>query len=91
MTEVLPTTTDNPYNPFTHFDEWESYDFDLARAQSRPPLWSYVVRIARLSPKMTEDMEDRAIRTAIDEICEVNVTGKYMKVTEREASMMGLI
>lgn len=83
--EVLLTTTDNPYNPFTHYDEWESYDMMLARQQSRPTVPSYLTRIARLSSKLPDNMYHAAIKTAIDEIVELNLTGKYMKVTEKTA------
>lgn len=26
MTDVILTTSDNPYNPFTHWDEWYTFD-----------------------------------------------------------------
>ena len=28
MNDTFLTTTDNPYNPFTQFDQWYTYDYD---------------------------------------------------------------
>lgn len=88
MSEVMLTTTDNPYNPFDNFDTWYAYDGLLARQQGRPQVCSYLARIARTSSQMTEEMEQRAIETAIDEIVEFNITGKYRKITEEEAKAL---
>lgn len=88
MSEYLLTTTDNPYNPFDNFDEWYAYDMQLAREQGRPTIPSYLARIARLSSRMTEDMESRAIDSAINEIVRFNITGKYRKISEEEAKTL---
>lgn len=70
------TTTDNPWNPFTHFMEWYNYDTTYVR----PSCTSLIARRARTSPDLPETMNDLAIKDAIDEICKENVTGKYRRI-----------
>lgn len=88
MAVRMLTTTDNPYNPFDNFDKWYAYDDVLARQQGRPNVCSYLARIARISNQLPEKLIDNAIESAIDEILEFNVTGKYRAVTEEEASKL---
>lgn len=89
MARTLITTTDNPFDPFTQYDNWAAYDEVVCGYYSMP----YLARIAAISPDLTEFEMDRAIEDACDEICDVDlrfispVTGKevgYVKVTEGE-------
>ena len=89
MARVMLTTTDNPYNPFTQYEAWASYDEVIAGYYTS----SYLARIAVTSPELTPTEMDYAIKDAIDEICEMDlrfispVTGKevgYVKVVEDE-------
>ena len=89
MARTMITTTDNPYNPFTQYDEWASYDEAACGYYSS----SYVARIAALSPDFSEAEMDQAIEDAVDEITEMDLrlenpfTGKevgYVKVVEGE-------
>jgi hypothetical protein len=70
------TTTDNPYNPFTHFDEW--YTFDMAKHHNTT---SFLARVVLTSDELSEADQDAAIEHAIDEIVKENVTGLYRKVS----------
>ena len=88
MAVRMLTTTDNPYNPFDNFDKWYAYDDVLARQQGRPNVCSYLARIARISNQLPEKLIDNAIESAIDEILEFNITGKYRAVTEEEAAKL---
>lgn len=72
---VMLTTIDNPYDPFTEFDEWNAYDI-----QAGYNTCGYVARIARTSPELSEADETIAINQAIDEIVKLNVLGIYKKV-----------
>jgi hypothetical protein len=85
MSEYLLTTTDNPYNPFDNFDRWYNQDLLLARQQGRPDVCSYLDRIARVNSQLPDGMYEKAVDSAIDEIVEFNVTGKYRKISEEEA------
>lgn len=73
------TTVDNPYNPFTEFDEW--YRFDTSAGYYTSAL---LARIVRTSDELSEADDSAAIEAAIDEIVHENVSGMHRKVTESE-------
>jgi hypothetical protein len=75
MREAMLTTTDNPYDPFTEYDEW--FAFDQRHGYHTP---SYLARIAILSDELSEADQLFAIEIAIDEIVKENVLGIYKKV-----------
>lgn len=83
----MVTTTDNPYNYFTQFEQWKEYDEKIAGYQTL----SYIARIAMTSNELSEKEMNSAIESAVDEICEMDlryispVTGEevgYVKVIE---------
>ena len=87
MARTLVTTTDNPFNPFTQYDQWAAYD----EVECGYFTMSYLARIAATSTSFSEAEMDRAIEDACDEICEMDlryispVTGQevgYRKVVE---------
>lgn len=69
------TTIDNPYDPFTEFDEWLRYDESSGYFTTQ-----YLARITRSSSDLSEADQDVAMELAIDEICLENVNGMYKKV-----------
>lgn len=75
MRQAMLTTVDNPYDPFDDFDEWDAWDKAAGYHSS-----SYLARVAFVSFEATEVDQNFAIETAIDEIVEENITGKYQKV-----------
>ena len=75
--EYMLTTVDNPYDPFTHFDEWLRYDIGKGYNTC-----NYLARIVQTSNELSDELNDRAINDAIDEICEYNWLGIYKKVTK---------
>ena len=77
MTVHMLTTIDNPYNPWTHYDEWFAWD---AQAGYHTP--GYLARIVRSSDELSEEDQSLAIEQAIDEIIEENVLGIYKRVAE---------
>lgn len=77
MLVSMLTTVDNPFDPFTQFEEWFSFD---ATAGYHTP--SFLARITRTSEEMSEADQRVAINNAIDEIVEENVLGIYRKVTQ---------
>lgn len=70
------TTVDNPYDPFTQWDEW--YAFDEAAGYHS---CSLLARIAVTSDDLSDSDQDAAIQAAIDEIVSENVSGVHRKVT----------
>jgi len=69
------TTVDNPWNPFTHFDEWNQFDETAGYFTTQ-----YLARLTLSSPDLSEADQSDAIETAIDEIVELNPLGIYRKV-----------
>ena len=76
MTESMITTIDNPYDPFTQFDDW--LDYDAFMGYHTP---EYLARVCFFSEELSQADQDLAIDTAIDEIVNLNVLGLYKKVT----------
>lgn len=77
MSSYMLTTVDNPYSPFTQFDEW--YGYDLSQGYDT---CGYLARVAYTSENLSESNESYAIDQAMDEIIELNPLGIYKKVTK---------
>jgi hypothetical protein len=75
--QSMLTTIDNPFDPFTQFDDW--YAFDTEKGYDT---CSYLARIAKTSDELSPVDEALAIELAIDEIVTLNVLGIYKKVVK---------
>lgn len=75
MNEVMLTTEDNPFDPFTQFDEW--YAFDVQKGYNT---CAYLARISLTSPDLSDEDNRIAYEEAIEEILKFNLTGNYKKV-----------
>ncbi|WPJ30615.1 hypothetical protein [Streptomyces phage Psst1] len=71
------TTIDNPYNPFTHWDEWYQYDTE----QGHHSL-ALLARVTRTSDELSDELQDADVEDAILEIITENVSGIHIRVTE---------
>lgn len=72
---VALTTTDNPYDPLTQFNEWRQYDEDKGYATC-----GLLARITRTSDELSITDQELAVQHAIDEIINEDVMGIYVKV-----------
>lgn len=77
MDVYLLTTLDNPFNPFTHYDDW--YNYDVTKGYNT---CSYLARIVKSSDELSDEDEALAIDQAMDEIVKINLIGLYIKVKE---------
>lgn len=77
MAEYMLTTVDNPYDPFTEWDEW--YVFDTNRGYNSS---AFLARIAKVSSDLSDVDQQAAIEQAIDEIVDENVSGMWKKVSQ---------
>ena len=75
MADVMLTTFDNPYNPFTHFEDWVRFDESQGYFTN-----SLLARVANYSDELSEADQDLAVETAIDEIVKDDATLMYKKV-----------
>ena len=78
-TEYMLTTVDNPFDPFTRFDEWLAYDTKLG--YDTPGM---LARIAIISNDLSEPDQALAVQNAIDEIVTENVSGMWRKVSRNQ-------
>ena len=79
MVDYMLTTTDNPFNPHTQWDDWKRYDEDNGYFTCE-----YLARVVRTSDKLSDADYEIAVQDAIEEICMMNVTGNYKKISATE-------
>ena len=75
VNECMLTTIDNPYDYFTQFDDWFSFDIEKGYNSC-----SRLARIARISDQMTDEETNLEIERAIDEIIKYDFMNIYKKV-----------
>lgn len=88
MAKVMLTTIDNPYDPFRNFDAWYTYDEEQARKENRPSCCSYLARMSDYSDDLSDKELEDLNEIVIDDICELNLSGKFVKITEEEAKKL---
>ncbi len=71
------STTDNPFNPWTHYDQW--FDWDTSRGYNTASYLATVVQLINANGRVSDD---DALALAIDDILEFNITGNYVLVPE---------
>lgn len=81
--ECRITTFDNPYDPFTEFDNWFLFDENHGYHTC-----SYLGRIARTSSALSEAENNQEIERAIDEIVKFDLMNIYRKVYKGEFKPM---
>jgi len=77
MADHMLSTVDNPYNPFTQFDDWYAYDSFKGYHTS-----SFLARITNYSSDLSEEDQSLAIEQAIEEIIRENVSGLFIRVSD---------
>ena len=75
--KVMLTTVDNPFNPFTNFDEW--FEFDRENGYGT---CEYLARVVPFNDDESESEKLTAIQNGIDQIIEADDLGLYMKITK---------
>ena len=76
--ECQLTTIDNPFDPFTQFDDWFMFDTEFGYNSC-----SRLDRIAKFTDDMTEKEIAEETERAIDEIIKYDVLHVYKKVTRK--------
>jgi hypothetical protein len=84
--DIMLTTVDNPFNPFTRFNEWLAYDMD--KGYDTP---SFLARVCITSYELSDADQAQAIGDAIREIVNENVNGLYRLVSRNSAKELGLL
>lgn len=81
MKEVALTTVDNPFSPFTQFDDWFAFD-----TQKGYNTCSLLARCCYSSDSLSEEDQDQAIDDAMNEIIQFDCFGIYKKVFSDQTS-----
>lgn len=79
LVEHMLTTIDNPFNPFTQYDEWNVWDQNAGYCTT-----SFLARIVKTSDELSDADQQLAIEQAIDEIVKENVSGMYIKFASND-------
>ncbi len=72
------TTVDNPYDPFTDFNNWYRYDMEAGYNSC-----AYLDRIARTSNALSDSENLDEIERAIDEIIKYDFLNVYRKLKRK--------
>lgn len=81
-TEFMLTLIDNPFDYFTDFRNWLSFDIEHSQKFNHQTCCEYLARIANLSDEMTQKEKDTEIERAIDEIIFYDFRNLYKKVSK---------
>lgn len=73
--EYIISTSDNPYNPWTQFDEW--FNYDVVHGYNT---CSILARLCEVSTDLGEREELLSYYDAAEKMLNYNVTGNYVKV-----------
>lgn len=73
--EYRLTTVDNPFNPFTQFDDWFLYD--VGKGYNTCGL---LARVSNTSSDLPENEYNEEVEKAIDEIIKNDFQNLYVKV-----------
>lgn len=76
------TTVDNPFNPFTQFDEW--FRFDNDKGYYSCSRLARIIASYDLPDDLSEAEENEATERAVDEIIKYDFTDIYKKVYKEE-------
>lgn len=74
------STIDNPFNPFTQYDEWLAFDEDKGYFTN-----ALLARVARTSDDLSDVASNYARESAIDEIVLHDPIGLYKRVSEKDS------
>lgn len=73
--ELMLSTDDNPFSPFTQFIEWLAFDTRLGYNTL-----SLLDRVSFTSLELSEADQDQALTDAMNEIVEINASGVHRLV-----------
>src|SRR3954451_1993470 len=80
--EHMLTTVDNPYDPFTQWDDW--FLWDQTAGYHTPGL---LARVALFSNDLSDADQHIVLQDAIDEIVKENVLGVFRKVKRGDVAV----
>jgi len=76
MKQVMITTVDNPFDPFTEYKSWFLFDVDHNYNSD-----AFLARFARTSDELSDSENAAEIERAIDEIVRIDPLNIFKKVS----------
>lgn len=76
--EAMLTTIDNPWNPFTHFDEWK--EFDLVNNHNTYETLAILGSFGLLQSRLSEAEFDEHVVNTMNRLIEEDPLGRFIKV-----------
>lgn len=86
MDKHMLTTVDNPFDPFTEFDDWDAFD-----RRAGYNTMAFLARVVVTSHELSDADQELALETAIQEIAHENVSGVHRMVLEGEIKRKGSV
>lgn len=77
VVDCMLSTSDNPYNPFTEF--WKWYTFDVLHGYDT---CGYLARVCEYTDDVSDREERLSLNDAIEDALRFNLTGNRIKVTQ---------
>ena len=78
---VMLTTVDNPFDPFTQFDEWYAWDEEAGYHTT-----AFLARVVISSDELSEYDQRLAYEEGVNEIIRENVSGMHARVYQNQNS-----
>lgn len=83
MDDCMVTTMDNPWNPFTHYHEWLSYDMEKGYNTGE---WIHI--LTRTSNDLLPEEVDEQIDAGIARLLEIDPYGIHVKLYSYDADTL---
>lgn len=83
MGDFMVTTMDNPWNPFTHYHEWLSYD---THHGYRTQEWLAI--LSRTSTDLRTEEQNELIDAGVQSLLDIDPYGLHVKVYSDEADTL---
>lgn len=75
--ETWVTTLDNPFDPFSDFDNWKRFDEDQGYYTTE-----LICRYLNVSDEFDDDLYNEQVEEAVDKVVHYNFYGNYRKVVK---------
>lgn len=73
--DVMLSTSDNPFNPYTDYESWYQYDVQVGHNTC-----AYLARVAETAEDLPEELNNQTVYEAMLEIVKYNINGLYILV-----------
>lgn len=79
MATVMLSTSDNPFDPFSEYDAWHTWDIASGYHTAE-----FLARVVQFSDDLSDIDQEKVLEDAIDECVRENVLGVFIKVVRKQ-------